>query len=207
VVDEWETQSQADPTGFHVNVLEVGGTAQTANDNGADINAILVDTGNLVSRITAALFSGITSMAQWLGALAGKQASNATAQTEMRATGAGSGSYLSTTDSNEAARDALTALQADLPSAPTKNVALAGFPFFMVLTSDHVTGGTGLSVTAERSIDGGAFGATTNSVVEIASGVYTLDMSAADLNGDTICFKFTAATADARIITIVTQPT
>ncbi len=44
VVDEWETQSQADPTGFHTNVLEVAGTAQTANDNGADINAILVDT-------------------------------------------------------------------------------------------------------------------------------------------------------------------
>lgn len=44
VVNEWETQSQADPTGFHVNLLEIGGTAQTANDNGADINAILVDT-------------------------------------------------------------------------------------------------------------------------------------------------------------------
>ena len=45
VVDEFETQSQADPTGFHVNVLEVGGTSQTANDNGADINSILLDTG------------------------------------------------------------------------------------------------------------------------------------------------------------------
>lgn len=44
VVDAWEAQSQADPTGFHVNVIEIGGTAQTANDNGADINAILVDT-------------------------------------------------------------------------------------------------------------------------------------------------------------------
>lgn len=44
VVNEWESQSQADPTGFHVNVIEIGGTAQTANDNGADINAILVDT-------------------------------------------------------------------------------------------------------------------------------------------------------------------
>ena len=41
VVNEWETQSQADPTGFHVNVLEIGGTAQTANDNGADINSIV----------------------------------------------------------------------------------------------------------------------------------------------------------------------
>lgn len=72
-VDEWETQSQADPTGFHVNVLEVGGTTQTANDNGADINAILVDTGttlqgevdgiqadteNIQSRIPTALVNG-----------------------------------------------------------------------------------------------------------------------------------------------------
>ena len=32
VVDEFETQSQADPTGFHVNVMEVNGTAQTAGD-------------------------------------------------------------------------------------------------------------------------------------------------------------------------------
>jgi hypothetical protein len=44
IVDEWETQSQADPTGFRVNVMEIGGTPQTANDNGADINEILVDT-------------------------------------------------------------------------------------------------------------------------------------------------------------------
>lgn len=47
VVDEWETQSQADPTNFHVNVLEIGGTAQTPNDNGADINEILADTNEL----------------------------------------------------------------------------------------------------------------------------------------------------------------
>jgi len=49
IVNEWETQSQTDPTGFHVNVKEVNGTAQTANDNGADINAILTDTDNLQS--------------------------------------------------------------------------------------------------------------------------------------------------------------
>lgn len=48
IVDEWETQSQADPTGFHTNVLEIGGTGQTANDNGADINT-------LVTRVTAAV--------------------------------------------------------------------------------------------------------------------------------------------------------
>jgi hypothetical protein len=47
VVDNFETQSQADPTGFHVNVMEQNGTAQTANDNGADINAILDDTDDI----------------------------------------------------------------------------------------------------------------------------------------------------------------
>lgn len=47
IVDEWETQSQADPTGFHVNVKEVDGTAQTANDIGADVDAILADTNEL----------------------------------------------------------------------------------------------------------------------------------------------------------------
>ena len=47
IIDEFETQSQADPTGFHVNVYEIGDTAQTANDNGADINAILTDTNEL----------------------------------------------------------------------------------------------------------------------------------------------------------------
>ena len=46
IIDEWETQSQADPTGFHVNVKEVNGTPQTANDNGADINAIKAKTDN-----------------------------------------------------------------------------------------------------------------------------------------------------------------
>lgn len=47
MVDEWEAQSQADPTGFHINQKEVNGTAQTANDNSADINAILDDTTGL----------------------------------------------------------------------------------------------------------------------------------------------------------------
>jgi len=51
VVDEWETQSQADPTGFHVNVLEVGGASQTANDNGSDINSILEDTGTTLDTL------------------------------------------------------------------------------------------------------------------------------------------------------------
>lgn len=71
----------------------------------ADVAAVKTDTGNLVTRITSTLFSGITSMAQWLGLLAGKQAGNSTARTEVRATGAGSGTFDETTDSQEALRD------------------------------------------------------------------------------------------------------
>lgn len=51
------------------------------------------------------LFTGITTLAQWLGLLAGKQTGNSTARTEIRATGAGSGSYDETTDSLQAVRD------------------------------------------------------------------------------------------------------
>lgn len=69
------------------------------------IAGIAVDTTALTSRITSTLFSGITSMAQWLGLLAGKQTGNTTARTEIRATGAGAGTFLETTDSLEAIRD------------------------------------------------------------------------------------------------------
>ena len=59
-----------------------------------------------VTAITgSALFTGITSLAEWLGAIMGKQAPDATAQTEIRATGAGSGGFDATTDSLEGVRD------------------------------------------------------------------------------------------------------
>ena len=67
IVNEWESQSQTDPTGFQVNVLEVNGTAQTANDNGADINAILVDTNELQTNqgnwLTATGFATTSALA------------------------------------------------------------------------------------------------------------------------------------------------
>ncbi|MCK5617105.1 hypothetical protein KAR91_85370 [Candidatus Pacearchaeota archaeon] len=42
-VNEWESQSQADPTGFHVNIKEVNGTAQTAGDISAQIATAQTD--------------------------------------------------------------------------------------------------------------------------------------------------------------------
>jgi hypothetical protein len=98
-------------------------------------------------------------------------------------------------------------LQTDgLPSGIQKNAALNNFEFLMVLASDHVTAATGLAVTAQRSIDGAAFAACANSVAEVGSGVYKIDFAATDMNGDIITFLFTAATADARVITIATEP-
>lgn len=96
---------------------------------------------------------------------------------------------------------------ADLPQRITKNTALAAFTFFMVDSADHVSGKTGLTITATRSLDGAAFGACANSATEISNGWYKIDLAAGDLNGNTVALKFTATGADARNITIVTQPT
>lgn len=87
-----------------------------------------------------------------------------------------------------------------------KNQALAAFEFLMVLASDHITPATALTVTATRSIDGGAFAACTNAVTEVASGVYAINLAAADLNGNVVTLKFAAATADTSYVTITTQP-
>ena len=71
IVDEWETQSQADPTGFHVNVKEVNGTSQTANDHGADfatlltnVAAILTDTGTTLPATLATIAAYIDTEVQ-----------------------------------------------------------------------------------------------------------------------------------------------
>jgi hypothetical protein len=86
-----------------------------------------------------------------------------------------------------------------------KNTAVNNFMFKMVDSADHVTGKTGLTVTATRSIDGAAFAACANSVTEITSGWYDIDFAATDMNGDVIAFEFTATGADARSFTLKTN--
>jgi hypothetical protein len=84
-----------------------------------------------------------------------------------------------------------------------KNTALSAFPFVMVDNSGVPR--TGLtSITAQRSIDGGAFASCTNSVAEVSNGDYKIDLSAGDMNGRTIILRFTATGAQDRLITIVT---
>ena len=84
---------------------------------------------------------------------------------------------------------------AQLPSSPLKNTAFT-YVIKMVLASDHVTPATGLTVSMTRSLDGAAFGAATGTVTEISTGHYSVAASQADMNGDMVTHRFTAATAD-----------
>jgi len=86
-----------------------------------------------------------------------------------------------------------------------KNTAFSAFEFVMTDSTNH-NPLTGATVTATRSIDGAAFGACANAVAEVASGVYKIDLAAADLNGNCITLRFTAASADDRLVTVFTQP-
>lgn len=85
-----------------------------------------------------------------------------------------------------------------------KNTALAAFTFMMTDSTNH-NPAAGLTVTATRSIDGGAFAACANSVTGISSGFYKIDLANTDLNGTVIALRFTAAGADDRDLTIITQ--
>lgn len=87
--------------------------------------------------------------------------------------------------------------------ALNKNVARAGFQFPMTDSTTHAPK-TGVTVTAQRSINGATFAACTNSPTEIASGAYTIDLSAADLNGDFILFKATGTGCDDTFIGFIT---
>lgn len=86
-----------------------------------------------------------------------------------------------------------------------KNTALAAFMFIMTDSTIH-NPATGLTVTATRSLDGAAFASCANSVTEVSSGWYKIDLAAGDLNGNVVALRFTASGADDTDITIVTQP-
>ena len=98
-------------------------------------------------------------------------------------------------------------LKSRTPIHPVKNVALANFPFLMVSDVDHVSPVADLSsITAERAIDNGSFSAIASAVSVIGNGMYRVDLSASDMNGDTITLRFSATSADDRLIIVLTQP-
>jgi hypothetical protein len=85
-----------------------------------------------------------------------------------------------------------------------RNTAVTGFTFIMRDSTNHAPS-AGLTVTAQRSIDGAAFASCTNSVSEVSNGMYKINLSAGDLNGTTIMLRFTAAASDDTLYQIITQ--
>lgn len=85
-----------------------------------------------------------------------------------------------------------------------KNTPVAKYKFVMI---DATTGNpaTGKTVSATVSLDNGAFTAMANSVTERAFGVYEIDIAAADVNGNTGAFRFTATGCEDTIITFITE--
>jgi hypothetical protein len=83
-----------------------------------------------------------------------------------------------------------------IQSAVKKNQALANIEFLMTDSTNHAPA-TGKTVTVQRSIDGGAFGAgALSAVTEVSNGLYRFDAAAADMNGTYITFKCTASGCD-----------
>ncbi len=87
---------------------------------------------------------------------------------------------------------------------PVKNVGYDNFMFPM-FDSSTKSPKSGLSVTAERAIDGNPFSPCSNTVSEIGSGAYRISLSAGDMNGNKIMFRFTATGADDQLIEVFTQ--
>lgn len=98
---------------------------------------------------------------------------------------------------------AIKAKTDNLPSGVKKNTALPNFTFVMTDASGNPK--SGLTVTAERSQDGGGFAPCTLGVEEIANGYYSIDLQAGDLDADIVALRFSAANARDTNITIKTQ--
>ena len=176
-VAQWLGTAAATPTVAgvpEVDVTHVGGTAQTAGDLKASLNTI----DDFLDTEIAAI-----------------QADTDDIQTRLPA--ALVGGRMDASVGAMAVPVTLTNTQ-----GIKKNTALNNFEFAMYDSAGDPK--TGETVTAERSIDGAAFGACANSVVEVASGAYKINLATTDLNGDVVTFKFTSAGAKTQMVTIVT---
>lgn len=86
-----------------------------------------------------------------------------------------------------------------------QNQALNGFTFVMRAVGTNLPA-TGLAVTAQRSLGGAGFVACANGVAEVALGVYSINLAAADLNSPTVMLLFTAPGANSLYVPIILQP-
>lgn len=84
-----------------------------------------------------------------------------------------------------------------------KGVAFPNFLFPMVNASGDPL--TGLTVTAQRVLDGGALASCTNTPTEVSGGYYRINLSAADVSADCAALLFGATGAKSCLVSLVTQ--
>ena len=84
-----------------------------------------------------------------------------------------------------------------IPLRLARSVAVSGFPFYMVSSTDHVTPFTSGVCSGQVSRDGGGFGALQSGLVvgaysEIGLGWYRCNLSSGDLAGNQLILNFQA---------------
>lgn len=202
-----EDWSVATPANFASLVIDANGRIDVSKWLGSAVNALI--SGRVDANMQALASAVITAAAFAAGAIdASAIATDAIGSAEFAASAVAEiAAAILATPANLLLTDAAGKVTLSNPAGIQKNVAYNNFTFLLVLSSDHVTPATGKTITATRSIDGAAFGACTNSATEIgATGVYKINLSAADLNGDNIMLSFAATASDTRFVAIVTEP-
>jgi hypothetical protein len=85
--------------------------------------------------------------------------------------------------------------------AMRKNTAYNNFTFWMLSNSGQPL--TGLTVTAQRSLDAAPLANCANAVVEVGGGLYSINFAAGDLNANTVALKCSATGAAPYTLVIV----
>lgn len=85
-----------------------------------------------------------------------------------------------------------------------RNVALSKFTFLMTDSTNH-NPATGLTVSGSVRKDGGSSASLTDSVTELANGLYEVDLSATEMDAAVVTLRFTATGADDLAVTLLTD--
>jgi hypothetical protein len=88
-----------------------------------------------------------------------------------------------------------------------KNEPVSGFVFYMASSVDHYSPVRGAAIAPTVSLNAAPFVPLTHGCVEIGNGLYSIDLAAADTDGNTLCLSFAAAGADTTLFTVLTIPT
>jgi hypothetical protein len=182
------------------------GDFTAANSIGKSImNGVSLGTGLTVAAVSGAVGSvtgAVGSVTGAVGSVTGNVGGNVVG-TVASVVGA-VGSVTGNVGGNVVGSVASVTADVNVTSNINKNAA-SRITFVMTDSTTHAPK-TGVTVTAQRSLDGGALASCANSVTEIGSGLYTLVLAAADTNADELCYRFTGTGADDLIIERVTQP-